>query len=233
MAKKKAPVDKNATFKNGMNIERTKHAAVQGCILLAFLCVCAIFSYIVSMIPAGLFGVAITKDNTTNQTVYDIQNIVLAVLCLAVVTIGGNIFAKKTGEADAEYVFREGLERKLDMRYLTVSVVIAAVAYFLLYVVINIDFFAGAGRYIGIFLTRAERSINEGIKVGIGFRAIAMLICMAFITPAMFKGVKDGWKDKMEDLTEGEEEEKRKEAERAASEAEFQERSAIARRKRD
>ena len=59
MAKKKAAVDMTATFKNGMNKERTKQATLQGLMLLVYMCGMGVFSYIVSMIPAGLFGVMI------------------------------------------------------------------------------------------------------------------------------------------------------------------------------
>lgn len=223
--KKKAPVDINATFKNGMNKERTKQSAIQGAMMLAYMCLLGVFSYIVSMIPAGIFGVMIAKDNTTNQTVYDIQNISFCILCLAIVSIGGLIFAKKVGENDAMFVFQNKLDRKLDMRYLIPSVVIAVAAYFIIAVLLNIDFFAGPIRYLGIFLCRAERSINEGIKVGIGWRALAALICLAVETPFIIKGTRDGFKEKMEDQESDEEEMNRREAERKAAEEAYQNRN--------
>lgn len=226
MAKtKKAPVDMNATFKNGMNKERTKQSAIQGALMLVYMCMLGVFSYIVSMIPAGIFGIMITKDSTTNQTVYDIQNICFTILCLAICTIGGWIFAKKLGENDAMFAFRNKLDRKLDMRYLIISVVIAVAVYFIIAAIINISFFAGPIRYLGIFLCRAERKINEGIKVALGWRALAAVICLAVETPLIIKGARDGFKAKMEEQESEEEEENRREAERQAAEEAYQNRN--------
>ena len=74
--KKKKTSDPQAKLPNGMYKERTGHAVMQAGLLLVFIIGLAVFSYIVSMIPAGLFGVAITRENTTTQSVYDVQNIV-------------------------------------------------------------------------------------------------------------------------------------------------------------
>jgi len=215
----------NATFKNGMNKERTKQSALQGLMLLAYMCVLGVFSYIVSMIPAGLFGVMIAKENTTNQIVYDVQNIALCVLGLAICTIGGWMLAKKVGENDAMFVFRNNMDRKMDTRYLMVSVAIGVAAYFFMCAVMNIDFFAGPIRYLGIFFTRAERSINEGIKVGIGWRCLATLVCLAVEVPLIIKGTRDGFKEKMEDQEDNEEEEKRRAKEREEAEIAYQNRN--------
>lgn len=223
--KKKAPVDMNATFKNGMNKERTKQSGIQGLMLLVYMCVLGVFSYIVSMIPAGIFGVMIANGSTTNQTIYDIQNIAFAILCLVICSIGGFIFAKKVGENDAMFVFRNNFDRKLDMRYLAVSVVVAILAYFLISAILNISFFAGAIRYLGIFFCRAERSINEGIKVGIGWRCVAAVVCLAIETPCIVVGTRKGFEEKMRDQEENEEEEKRREIERQEAEIAYQNRN--------
>lgn len=223
--KKKAPVDMNATFKNGMNKERTKQSAIQGAFMLAYMCMLGVFAYIVSMIPAGIFGIFIAKESTTNQTIYDIQNIILSVICLAICTIGGWMFAKKVGENDAMFVFRNNFDRTLDNRYLMISVAIAIVAYFVIGAIVKIDFFAGPVRYLGIFLCRAERNINEGIKVGIGYRIIAMVICLIVEVPFIIKGSRDGFKEKMEDQESEEEEEKRRAKEREEAELAYQNRN--------
>lgn len=215
----------NATFKNGMNKERTKQSALQGLMLLAYMCVLGVFSYIVSMIPAGLFGVMIAKENTTNQIVYDVQNIALCVLGLAICTIGGWMLAKKVGENDAMFVFRNNMDRKMDTRYLLVSAAIGVAAYFIMCAVMNIDFFAGPIRYLGIFLTRAERSINEGIKVPFLTRLLATLICLVVEVPLIIKGTRDGFKEKMEDQEDNEEEEKRRAKEREEAEIAYQNRN--------
>ncbi|MBQ4354528.1 MAG: hypothetical protein IJC71_06510 [Clostridia bacterium] len=226
MAKKKnAPVDMNATFKNGMNKERTKQSAIQGLMLLVYICVLGVFSYIVSMIPAGLFGVMIAKENTTNQIIYDIQNIALCVLGLAIVTIGGWMLAKKVGENDAMFVFRNKMDRKLDGRYLMVSVVVGVGIFFVMSAVMNIDFFAGPIRYLGIFLTRAERSINEGIKVPFLTRLLAAVICLIVEVPLIIKGTRDGFKEMMEQQEDNEEEENRRAKEREEAEIAYQNRN--------
>ena len=134
-------------------------------LLLVFMCGLAVFSYIVSMIPAGLFGVAITRENTTTQSVYDIQNLTLTVICLAICAVGGMFLARKTGEADAMYAFRNHQERKIDKRYLLLSVALAVLVYFIVSAVFGLSFFAGPIRYLGIFLSRAER---EGRVVSAG-----------------------------------------------------------------
>lgn len=225
MAKKKAAVDMTATFKNGMNKERTKQGAIQGLMLLVYMCVLGVFSYIVSMIPAGIFGVMIAKENTTNQTVYDIQNLALCVLGLVICSIGGYMLAKKCGENDAMFAFRNNFDRKMDFRYLLVSVVVGVVIFFIMGAIMNIDFFAGPIRYLGIFLTRAERSINEGIKVGIGYRCIASLICLAIEVPCIIKGIRTGFNESMEELIDGEEEESRRAKEREEAEIAYQNRN--------
>ena len=212
MAKKKKTVDENAVFNNGMHVERTKQSAIQGGLLLVYMCVLGVFSYIVSMIPAGIFGVFVAKNSTTNQTIYDIQNILLTVIGLLIICIGGYIFAKKVGENDAMLAFRYKLDRAVDVRYLLISLCIAVIVYVLVGAVFNIDFFIGPAKYLGIFLCRAERSINEGIKVPLLHRLIAMLICMALDVPLMLKGLKDGFKEKMKSLSDIEAEETAKAA---------------------
>ena len=204
-----------------MHVERTNQALIQSALMLAYMCILGVFSYIVSMIPAGLFGVFIANGSTTSQTVYDIQNSALAVIGLIICSIGGYIFAKKVGENDAMMAFRYKLERKIDMRYLLISVGIAVIVYMFIGVVLNIDFFIGPIKYLGILLCRAERSINEGIKVPFVDRLIAMLICMIIEVPLIIKGARDGFKEKMQNLEIGEAEELAKEAERAEAEKNF------------
>lgn len=228
MAKKKKKVsDPTAKLPNGMYKERTIQALIQGALLLVFLCGLGVFSYIVSMIPAGIFGIAITRENTTTQSVYDVQNIVLCVLGLAIISIGGLMLAKKTGEADALYAFQNKQERTIDRRYLLISVAVAILAYFVIVAVINLKFFAGPIWYLAVFFSRAERRINEGIKVAMGIRCLAALVCLAVVTPFVVKGVFAGFKEKMAQLIDEEEEEKKREAERAAAaEAEAAEKAA-------
>lgn len=211
MAKEKnsGSVDMKATFGNGMYKERTKQSAIQGLLLFVFLCVLGVMSYIVSMIPAGIFGVAIAKSSTGSQLVYDVQNLINTVLGLAILCIGGYIFAKKTGENDAMIAFQNGYDRGLDKRYVIVSTVIAVFVYMFVGVIMNIDFIIGPAKYLGIFLCRAERSINEGIKVEFIWRLLAMVICMVLTTPFLYKGICAGYREKMSSQ-EGEEEENRK-----------------------
>ncbi len=218
MAKKKVPVDKSAVFKNGMYKERTKQSALQGLLLFVFICLLGVMSYIVSMIPAGIFGVVIAKTATGSQLVYDVQNLINVFIGLAILCIGGMIFAKKAGENDALETFQNKLDRKLDMRYLGLSVVVAVVVYIFVGVILNVDFFIGPVKYLGIFLCRAERSINEGIKVPFGLRFLAMLICMAITAPFLIKGARSGYKEKMTSLEAEEAEAAAKEAERKAAE---------------
>ena len=214
--KKKRVIDPQEKLPNGMYKERTIQALIQGALLLVFLCGLGVFSYIVSMIPAGIFGIAITRENTTTQSVYDIQNIVLCVLGLVIMTIGGYILSKKTGESDALYAFQNKQERTIDRRYLLVSVAVAVLAYFIIVAVINLKFFAGPIWYLAVFFSRAERRINEGIKVAMGIRCLAAFACLAVIVPFLVKGVFAGFREKMAALIEEEAEEKKREAEQAA-----------------
>lgn len=219
MAKKKKTVNPDAVYKNGMHVERTNQCLLQGVKILAFMGVVGVFSYIVSMIPAGLFGVAIAKENTTTQSVYDIQNIVLALIGLVIFAIGGRIIGKMAGENDAMLAYRYSLARTPDMKYLLIPIGMAVLVFMIIGVVMNIDFFAGPAKYLGIFFCRAERRINEGIKVPFIHRLLAMLICMAVETPMMIKGAVDGFREKMSSLESVEADEKAREAERAAAEA--------------
>ncbi|MBO7403802.1 MAG: hypothetical protein J6V24_02470 [Clostridia bacterium] len=214
--KKKKVIDPQEKFPNGMYKERTIQALIQGGLLLVFLCGLGVFSYIVSMIPAGIFGIAITRENTTTQSVYDLQNIVLCVLGLAIMTIGGMILAKKIGEADALYAFQNKQERTIDKRYLLLSAAVAILAYFIIVAIINVKFFAGPIWYLAVFFSRAERRINEGIKVAMGIRCLAALVCLVVMTPFIVKGVFKGFREKMPFLIDEEEENKRREAEQAA-----------------
>lgn len=214
--KKKKVIDPQEKLPNGMYKERTIQALIQGALLLVFLCGLGVFSYIVSMIPAGIFGIAITRENTTTQSVYDLQNIVLCVLGLAIMTIGGMILAKKIGEADALYAFQNKQERTIDKRYLLLSAAVAILAYFIIVAIINVKFFAGPIWYLAVFFSRAERRINEGIKVAMGIRCLAALVCLVVMTPFIVKGVFKGFREKMPFLIDEEEENKRREAEQAA-----------------
>ncbi|MBR5741366.1 MAG: hypothetical protein IKX91_02315, partial [Firmicutes bacterium] len=193
--KKKKVIDPQEKFPNGMYKERTIQALIQGGLLLVFLCGLGVFSYIVSMIPAGIFGIAITRENTTTQSVYDLQNIVLCVIGLAIMTVGGMILAKKVGEADALYAFQNKQERTMDKRYLLLSVAVAVLAYFIIVAIVNVKFFAGPIWYLAVFFSRAERRINEGIKVAMGIRCLAALTCLVVITPFVIKGVFKGFRE--------------------------------------
>ena len=216
--KKKKVVDPSEKLPNGMYKERTVQALIQGGLLLVFIIGMAVFSYIVSMIPAGLFGVAITRENTTTQSVYDVQNIVLTLIGLAIVAVGGMFLARKIGEADATYAFRNGQERTIDKRYLLLSVAVCFLVYFIVSGPAGLSFFAGPIRYLGIFLSRSERKINEGIKVPVLIRTAAALICLAVEIPFTIKGTFDGFKAQMAHLEEEEKENARMEAERKARE---------------
>ena len=215
--KKKKVIDPQEKFPNGMYKERTIQALIQGGLLLVFLCGLGVFSYIVSMIPAGIFGIAITRENTTTQSVYDLQNIVLCVIGLAIMTVGGMILAKKVGEADALYAFQNKQERTMDKRYLLLSVAVAVLAYFIIVAIVNVKFFAGPIWYLAVFFSRAERRINEGIQVAMGIRCLAALVCLVVMTPFIVKGVFKGFREKMPFLIDEEEENKRREAEQAAA----------------
>ena len=216
--KKKKTLDPMEKFPNGMYKERTTQAVIQAGLLLVFLIGLAVFSYIVSMIPAGMFGVFIVQENTTNQAVYNIQNLTLTALGLVICAVGGMFLARKIGEADALYAFRNKQERTLDKRYLLLSVGLAFLAYFILSGVAGLSFFAGPIRYLGIFLCGAERKINEGIKVPILFRMLAAVICMAVEVPLVIKGTFDGFRNEMARLEEEEKENARLAAERKAME---------------
>lgn len=215
--KKKTPVDMNAKLSNGMYTERTKECALQGLLVFVFLCLLGVMSYIASMIPAGIFGVAIARTSTGSQLVYDIQNLINVLIGVVIMALGGLMFAKKAGENDALMVFQNRYERGFDRRYVWVTVATAVIVYIFIGTILNVDFIVGPVRYLGIFLCRAERRLNEGIKVPFLFRLISMFIVMAIVTPCIYKGVKDGYAEKMSDL---ENEEKEAEERKAALEAE-------------
>lgn len=202
--------------------ERTKQAALQGLLLFVFLCALGVMSYIVSMIPAGIFGVAVAKSSTGSQLVYDAQNLINTAIGLAILCFGGLGLAKKAGENDAMIAFQNGYDRKMDMRYLVVSVVVGVLVYVVVGLLMNVEFIIGPARYLGIFYCRAERSINEGIKVAFGWRSLAMLTVLIFVTPCLIKGVRAGFKEKMDSLEEDEEENNRQKKLREELEAERQ-----------
>ncbi|MBE6711112.1 MAG: hypothetical protein E7579_08345 [Ruminococcaceae bacterium] len=212
----------NEQFKNGMYKERTKQAALQGLLLFVFLCALGVMSYIVSMIPAGIFGVAVAKSSTGSQLVYDAQNLINTVIGLAILCLGGLGLSKKAGESDAMIAFQNGYDRKMDMRYLAVSVAVGVVVYVIVGLLMNVEFIIGPIRYLGIFYCRAERSINEGIKVALGWRALATLTVLIFVVPCLIKGVRAGFMEKMASLEEDEEENIRQQKLREELEAERQ-----------
>ncbi|MGN1346128.1 MAG: hypothetical protein ACI4V1_05035, partial [Eubacteriales bacterium] len=172
-------------------------AVLQGLLLFVFLCLLGVMSYIVSMIPAGIFGVAVARTSTGSQLVYDAQNLLNTLIGLVILCIGGMIFAKKVGENDAMEVFQNGYDRRLDRRYLSISVAVAIAVYIFIGVVLNVDFIIGPVKYLGIFFSRAERSLNEGIKVSFLLRLLAMVICMGITCPFLLKGVRSGYREKM------------------------------------
>ena len=216
MAKKKKKVsDPSAKLPNGMYKERTIQALIQSGMLLIFLCALGVFSYIVSMIPAGIFGIAVAKENTTSQTIYDVQNIVLSVIGLAILVIGGGMLSKKVGEADALYAFQNKQERTMDKRYLLLSAAVAILVFFVLTSVVNFKFFSGPIWYLGVFYSRVERRLNEGIKVPMGYRCLAGLTIIAITTPFVIRGIFAGWREKMAALIDKEEDDRRHAEEQA------------------
>ena len=214
--------DMNEKFKNGMYKDRTKQAALQGLLLFVFLCALGVMSYIVSMIPAGIFGVAVAKSSTGSQLVYDAQNLINTAIGLAILCLGGLGLSKKAGENDAMIAFQNGYDRKMDMRYLIVSVAVGVLVYVIVGLLMNVEFIIGPARYLGIFYCRAERSINEGIKVAFGWRALAMLTVLIFVVPCLIKGIRAGFREKMASLEEDEEENNRQKQLREELEAERQ-----------
>jgi len=224
MAKEKnnAPVNPNEQFKNGMYRERTKQAVLQGLLMFVFLAALGVMSYIVSMIPAGIFGVAVAKSSTGSQLVYDAQNLINTVIGLAILCLGGLGLSKKAGENDAMIAFQNGYDRRMDMRYLIVSIAVGVFVYIVAGLLMNIEFIIGPIRYLGIFYCRAERSINEGIKVAFGWRALATLTVLIFVVPCLLKGVRAGFREKMASLEEDEEENNRQRELREQLEAERQ-----------
>ncbi len=212
--------DMNEKFKNGMYKERTKQSALQGLLLFVFLCALGVMSYIVSMIPAGIFGVAVAKSSTGSQLVYDAQNLINTAIGLAILCLGGLGLSKKAGENDAMIAFQNGYDRKMDMRYLAVSVAVGVLVYVIVGLLMNVEFIIGPARYLGIFYCRAERSINEGIKVAFGWRSLSMLTVLIFVVPCLIKGVRAGFNEKMAFLEEDEEENNRQKQLREELEAE-------------
>ena len=218
--------DPSAKLPNGMYKERTLQSCLQGGLLLVFLCGLGVFSYIVSMIPAGLFGVAVAKDSTSSQSIYDIQNIVQTVLGTVIFVFGGWMLSKKVGEADALYAFQNKQDRKMDKRYLLLSVCLAVIVYFILVAVINLDFFSGPIRYLSVFYSRQPRRINEGLKISMGYRCLGALTVLAIVVPFIVVGVFKGFRSKMAALEEEEVEEKKRAEEKAKEEAEEAEKEA-------
>ena len=110
------------------------------------------------------------------------------------------------------------VRRSYTWSLLLLSVALAFLVYFILSGVAGLSFFAGPIRYLGIFLSRSPRKINEGIKVPILLRMLAAVICLAVEIPLVIKGTFDGFRSGMEELEEEEKENARMEAERKARE---------------
>lgn len=218
--KKKKAITPDEKFSNGMYKERTRQAGIQGAILLAFMFLLNVFAYIACMLPGPIFTlITLKKGSMYSQTVYDVENILMAIIGLVICVIGGWVFAKKTGENDALYAFQNKQERTMDKRYLLLSVCGAVLVYFIVAVLMNVEFFSGPIKYVAILISREEQKLNEKVAPAFIFRLISGLIVLALETPLMFKGVFDGFKQKMAALEAEEKEAAEEAARRAAEEA--------------
>ena len=223
--KKKKKVDPMEKFPNGMYKERTKHAALQGGLLLVFLFGFGVLTEIVNMVPSEIAALVVLK-NASMRTNFALE-IIFVLIGLAIFIFGGYMASQKAGEADALYAFQNKQERQFDKRYVLVSVAVALVAYYLLASLINIRFISGPIYHLGKLFTGEVTDRNVAAKIPLGLRLVAGLICTGIPAPFVVKGAFKGYANEMERLEEEEKENLRMEAERKArEEAEEAERAA-------
>ena len=214
--KKKKATDPQEKLPNGMYKERTKHALLQGGLLLVFLFGFGVLTEIVNMVPSEIAALIVLR-NSSMRTSFVLE-IIFVVFGLAVFIIGGYLAAQKTGEADALYTFQNKLERKLDKRYLLLGVIAALVVYYILASLMNFRFVSGPTYHLGKLLKGEVLEENVASKIPLGLRLLAGLICTVIPAPFAVKGAFKGYAVEMDRLTEEESENARMEAERKARE---------------
>lgn len=226
MAKKKKKVlDPQEKLPNGMYKERTKHALLQGGLLLVFLFGFGVLTEIVNMVPSEIAALVVLR-NSSMRTNFVLE-IIFVVIGLAVFIIGGYLASQKTGEADALYTFQNKLERVFDKRYVLLGVIAALVVYYILASLMNFRFVSGPTYHLGKLLKGEVLEENVASKIPLGLRLLAGLICIAIPAPFVVKGAFKGYADEMDRLTEEEKENARMEAEqKAREEAEAAEKAA-------
>ena len=223
--KKKKVADPMEKFPNGMYKERTKHAVLQGGLLLVFLFGFGVLTEIVNMLPSEIAALVVLK--TASMKTNFVLEIIFVVIGVTIFVFGGYMASQKAGEADALYAFQNKQEREFDKRYALVSVAVALVAYYLLASLINIRFISGPIYHLGKLFTGEVTDRNVAAKIPLGLRMIAGLICVAIPTPFVVLGAFKGFRTEMARLTEEEAEDARMAAERKAREdAEAAERAA-------
>ncbi len=223
--KKKKKIDVMEKFPNGMYKERTKHAVLQGGLLLVFLFGFGVLTEIVNMVPSEIAALIVLK-NASMRTNFVLE-IIFVLIGVTIFVFGGYLASQKTGEADALYAFQNKQEREFDKRYVLVGVAAALAAYYILASLINIRFISGPIYHLGKLFTGEVTDRNVAAKIPLGLRLIAGLICTAIPTPFVILGALKGFRNEMEKRVEEEAENAKMEAERKArEEAEEAERAA-------
>lgn len=182
-----------------MDKERVTESLKQAGLLLVFLCGGGLLSNLPMMLP-GIFGVFISKDNTGNQMVSYIQWGIMALIGAATCVLIALMLSKSIGDGAALYAINHKLDRKLDTRYMLITIVGALAAYLLISVIFSYQYIDGPVPYIMRILGRAERKINESEIENIPYiiKFVSMLIHLAIIAPFPFIGYKKGYKERIE-----------------------------------
>lgn len=183
----------------------------QAGLLLLFFCAGGMLSNLPMMLP-GIAGVAISRNNTGDRMTAYIQWGVMAVIGLITCAIFAYALAKSCGNNSALFVINHKLERKLDMRWMMITVGGGLLAYLVLSLVLmimNIQPLDGPVQYIMRIIGQVERRINESEIANVPYliRAVSVLIYMVILAPFPFLGYRKGYEER---LSFQEEEEKEK-----------------------
>lgn len=181
-----------------MDKERVTESLKQAGLLLVFLCGGGLLSNLPMMIP-GIFGVFISKENTGNQTVSYIQWGIMAVIGAATCVLVALMLSKSIGDNAALYAIHHKLDRKMDTRYMLITVGGALAAYLLVSIILGYQYVDGPVPYIMRILGRAERKINESEIENIPYiiKFVSMLIHLAIVAPFPFIGYKKGYRERI------------------------------------
>ncbi len=181
-----------------MDKNRLIDSIKQGGLLLVFLCARGLVSNIPMMLP-GIFGVFISRENTGNQMVSYIQWGIMGLIGMITCVIMAMMLSKSIGNTSALYAINHKMDRKLDIRYMLITIMGALVVYLIVSMVLSFQYIDGPVPYIMRILGKAERRINESeiADIPYGIKLLSMLIYWVIVAPFPFIGYKKGYDERI------------------------------------